>query len=124
GGHGWNMHASRRKAKFGGKRGHVGKSAVHGLLERGGKVKATHVPNVKRKTLQPIVREHVEPGTHVYTDALHSYTGLAADFVHKVVDHATTYVEGRVHTNGLENFWSLLKRTIGGTYVSIDAPHL
>jgi hypothetical protein len=66
----------------------------------------------------------VRPGSHVYTDALKSYLGLGESYIHQVIDHAECYVKGRVHTNGMENFWSLLKRSIGGTYVSVDAPHL
>jgi transposase-like protein len=66
----------------------------------------------------------VEPGSHVYSDALSSYDKLSLDYVHKVVDHAEKYVDGHVHTNGLENFWSLLKRTITGTYISIEPFHL
>jgi hypothetical protein len=60
----------------------------------------------------------------LYTDALPSYSGLAQDYAHAVVDHAVAYVDGRVHTNGLENFWSLLKRGIAGTYVSVEPFHL
>ena len=70
------------------------------------------------------MRLAVEGGAEVFTDALRSYNGLAAEYVHKVVDHAERYVEGKVHTNGLENFWSLLKRSIKGTYVSVEPFHL
>ena len=74
--------------------------------------------------MQVEVRENVEPGSEVHTDALASYRGLDAEYVHNVVDHAETYVRGHVHTNGLENFWSLLKRGIQGTYVSVEPYHL
>jgi len=74
--------------------------------------------------LQGEVRKHVEAGAALYSDALLSYEGLAGDYAHQVVDHATQYVDGRVHTNGLENFWSLLKRGISGTYVSVEPFHL
>jgi transposase-like protein len=74
--------------------------------------------------LQAEVRANVEAGANVYTDALRSYEGLDADYVHEVIDHAEAYVRGNVHTNGLENFWSLLKRGIRGTYVSVEAFHL
>jgi hypothetical protein len=74
--------------------------------------------------LQAEVRRHVEAGSALYTDFLLSYEGLASDYAHKVVDHAVEYVNGRVHTNGLENFWSLLKRGINGTYVSVEPFHL
>ena len=95
-----------------------------GILERGGKVRAAVVPSRKRKVLQEEVRKHVTAGAALYTDALLSYEGLASDYAHQVVDHATQYVDGRVHTNGLENFWSLLKRGISGTYVSVEPFHL
>ena len=75
-------------------------------------------------TLAPRVRQTVEPGSTVYTDALKSYYGLAADYDHAVIDHLESYVNGRIHTNGVENFWSLLKRGLHGTYVSVDPGHL
>ncbi len=70
------------------------------------------------------MHEHVTPGAEVFTDALHSYKGLEADYIHKVIDHAESYAEGKIHTNGLENFWSLLKRGMKGTYVSVEPFHL
>ena len=70
------------------------------------------------------MRKQVEAGAALYTDALLSYEGLEGDYAHKVVDHAVQYVDGRIHTNGLENFWSLLKRGINGTYVSVEPFHL
>jgi len=78
----------------------------------------------KKKDLQAIVRNHVETGSNLYTDALKSYEGLEGDFVHQVIDHAEAYVDGQVHTNGLENFWSLLKRGLKGPYVSVEPYHL
>jgi transposase-like protein len=109
--------------------GGVGKAIVMGILERGksgkqSKVKVKHIPNARRGTVQYEVREHVAPGSNVFTDALRSYHGLKQDFVHEVIDHAKEYVRGNVHTNGLENFWSLLKRTLRGTYVSVEPFHL
>ena len=71
-----------------------------------------------------MVRQQVTPGSTVYTDALASYSDLDAGYVHHVIDHAETYVRGNVHTNGIENFWSLLKRAIRGTYVSVEPFHL
>jgi hypothetical protein len=82
------------------------------------------VPNRKKKALQAEVRKHVEAGSALYTDALLSYDGLASDYAHQVIDHAVAYVDGKIHTNGLENFWSLLKRGINGTYVSVEPFHL
>ncbi len=70
------------------------------------------------------MREKIAPGTTLYTDALKSYKGLDSEYLHQVIDHAVEYVRGRVHTNGLENFWSLLKRAIQGTYVAVDPAHL
>jgi transposase-like protein len=99
-----------------------------GILERGkdgknSKVRTVVIPNRKKKALQGEVRKHVEAGSALYTDALKSYEGLN-EFEHQVIDHAVSYVDGKVHTNGLENFWSLLKRGISGTYVSVEPFHL
>jgi len=123
GGKARNMHKDKREQKIQG-RGTSGKVAVMGLLERHGKVKTKIVPDTKSRTLQVEVRENVQPGSEVHTDALRSYWGLDSEYVHNVVDHAERYVDGHVHTNGLENFWSLLKRGIGGTYVSVEPFHL
>ncbi len=122
------MHKAKRAQKITGTGG-MGKTAVMGLLERHGPdghstVRTKVVPNVRRKSLSPEIRQHVEPGADVFTDALKSYDDLGAQYVHQVIDHAETYVRGKVHTNGLENFWSLLKRAIKGTYVSVEPFHL
>jgi transposase-like protein len=131
GGRARNMHADRKRrlAMRGKSTGFTGKVAVMGLLDRHGKngqsrVRATVIANNKRSVLQPLIREHVEAGANVYTDALMSYDGLSRDYVHNVIDHAETYVDGQVHTNGCENFWSLLKRGIRGTYVNVEPFHL
>jgi len=110
-------------------RGTVGKAVVMGVLERGShekpsQVRAKVVPNTRRETLQGEVIANVEAGSALFTDALSSYRGLSARYGHEFVDHAVKYVQGRVHTNGLENFWSLVKRTVKGTYVSIEPEHL
>jgi transposase-like protein len=124
GGKARNMHKDRKwRALEGAGGGQVGKTAVIGLLERGGKVRTQVIPNRKRPTIQAEVRKHVEPGSPLYTDQLESYRGLN-EFEHQVIDHAVAYVNGQVHTNGLENFWSLLKRGLGGTYVSVEPFHL
>jgi transposase-like protein len=123
GGKAANMHKAKRKAKIKG-RGAVGKEIVMGLLERGGEVKTKHVKDTKRSTLHKEIAANVEHGTAVYTDALPSYEGLDEKYIHEAIDHAVAYVNGSVSTNGLENFWSLLKRTLKGTYVSVDAYHL
>lgn len=123
GGKARNMHVSKRDRRITGT-GTKDKVAVLGILERGGKVRTQVVPNRKKPVLQGEVRKHVEAGTALYTDALLSYNGLAGDYAHQVIDHAVAYVDGQVHTNGLENFWSLLKRGISGTYVSVEPFHL
>jgi transposase-like protein len=123
GGKARNMHKSKREQKISG-RGASGKVAVMGLLERHGEVRTKVVPDTKSRTLQVEVKENVEPGSEVHTDALRSYRGLDSEYIHNVVDHAEKYVDGHVHTNGLENFWSLLKRGIKGTYVSVEPYHL
>ena len=124
------MHPSKKARILNGKRGGVaGKAAVMGLLDRHGKDAVSQVRTVvltgrRRSHIQPEVRKHVESGSAVYTDALMSYYGLSSDYLHGVIDHAETYVDGQVHTNGLENFWSLLKRALKGTYVSVEPFHL
>ncbi len=123
GGKARNMHVGTRQRRITGTGG-KDKTAVMGILERGGKVRATVIPNRKKSALQAEVKKHVEAGSALYTDALLSYNGLAGDYAHQVVDHAVQYVNGLVHTNGLENFWSLLKRGINGTYVSVEPFHL
>jgi transposase-like protein len=123
GGKARNMHKAAKAQKISGTGG-KDKTAVLGMVERGGAVRAEVVPNVRRNTIQPRVRDSVEPGAAVYTDSLQSYSGLGADFAHETVDHAECYVDGRIHTNGIENFWSLLKRGLHGTYVSVAPFHL
>lgn len=128
GGKARNMHKAERERKITGTGG-MGKTAVMGLLERHGsdgysKVRAKVVPNVRRSTLRPEIKENVVEGSEVFTDALKSYADLSDAYTHAVIDHAECYAKGKVHTNGLENFWSLLKRSIKGTYVSVEPFHL
>ncbi len=123
GGKARNMHASKRARRITGTGG-KDKTAVMGILERGGSVRTAVVEDRKKRTLQAEVKKHVQAGAALYTDALLSYNGLTAEHAHQVIDHAVAYVDGRVHTNGMENFWSLLKRGIGGTYVSVEPFHL
>lgn len=125
------MHKDKRDRQFKGRpaKGMTGKQAVLGILERNGPdghsvVRAKPVANVRLKTLSPEVRRSVVEGSAIYTDASYSYKDLRDTYAHEVVDHAEEYVRGRVHTNGLENFWSLLKRSIRGTYVSVEPFHL
>jgi len=123
GGKARNMHFGKRAEKIRG-RGPMGKAIVFGLLDREtGKVHTSVVGGRRKQHLHREIRQHVQAGSELHTDALKSYEGLAG-FTHKVVDHAETYVDGNVHTNRLENFWSLLKRAIKGTYVSVEPFHL
>lgn len=95
------------------------------MIERGGRVKAEVVSDTKRRTLRPRVIDSVEIGSSIYSDMHEAYKGLDGPaFSHETIDHAERYVDGRVHTNGIENFWSLLKRGLHGTYVSVEAFHL
>lgn len=130
GGKARNMHYGRRKAMGITKgRSMAGKVAVMGLLQRHGdgkssRVRVATIASNKRRHLMPHVLQHVEAGSTVNTDSLPSYESLKTDYAHMVIDHAEAYVDGTVHTNGLENFWSLLKRAIKGTYVSVEPFHL
>lgn len=123
GGQARNVHLRKRAERITGTGG-KDKVPVLGILKRGGRARTAVVPSRKKNVLQGIVRQHVAPGSAVYSDALASYEGLEKDYVHQVIDHAIGYVRGRVHTNGLENFWSLLKRGIRGTHVSLEPFHL
>lgn len=130
GGKARNMHADKRK-RIAVRKGRsiAGKVAVMALLERHGKdgvsqVRTAILKGTKRHEIQGNVRRNVEIGATLHTDAFLSYSGLNREFVHNVIDHAEAYVDGNVHTNSCENFWSLLKRTIKGTYVSIEPFHL
>lgn len=122
GGKARNMHKGKRKAKG---RGAVGKAIVMGLLERGGKVVTEVVKDTKKKTVHAQVKDKVAKDANLFTDTFASYTGLEEDYIHEAVNHsAQEYVRGVVHTNGIENFWSLLKRCIKGTYIAIEPFHL
>jgi transposase-like protein len=122
GGKAKNMHQDRRAREIVG-RGTVGKAIVMGLLERHGKARVRVVETRRKRDIQAEVREHVEPGSNVYTDELKSYEGLD-EFTHEFINHTEAYVRGQVHTNGMENFWSLFKRALKGTYVSVEPFHL
>lgn len=118
------MHPARRKRMIT-ERGVKDKTAVMGILERDGKVRAMMLPNRRKHAVQSNIRSHVKAHSAIYSDALLSYQGLRhQDFAHQVIDHAEKYVDGQVHTNGLENFWSLLKRGLKGTYISTEPFHL
>jgi len=125
GGKARNMHANVKARRITGQgRNTDDKIMVMGILERGGKVRTKIVADRKQETLHGNVRANVEAGTSLFTDTFGAYKGLQGEFEHQIVDHALRYVDGRIHTNGLENFWSLVKRTLGGTYVSVEPFHL
>jgi transposase-like protein len=123
GGKARNMHLNERAQRITGTGG-KDKTIVFGALERGGKVQAAVIDKRKKKNIHEQVSVYIEPGSALYSDALKSYDGLFGNYDHKVIDHAEKYVDGKVHTNGLENFWSLLKRGLKGTYVSVEPFHL
>lgn len=128
GGKSRNMHSHVRKQKITGTGG-KDKAVVMGMLERGGHVVTMVINRPRKNVLQGKIKGSVLSGSHVYTDALKSYDGLDEWYVHQVIDHAVSYVEesisgGPIHTNSMENYWSLLKRTISGTYVSVEPFHL
>jgi transposase-like protein len=119
-----NMHADK-KLRYNKRGGAFGKTIVMGFIDREARAaRAKVIPNVKRETLQAEVLANVDKKARLYTDNAPAYDGLKARFVHEVVDHVQTYVRGQVHTNGIENFWSLLKRTLNGTYVAVEPFHL
>jgi transposase-like protein len=118
-----NMHKSKRACKITGTGG-KDKTVVMGMIERGGKVRTMVIDDRKKKTVQKHVKEHVEAGAAIFTDELKFYDGLEDSFQHQVINHAVEYASGNVHTNGMENFWSLLKRGLHGTYISVEHFHL
>ena len=121
-----NMHLTKRRRVMGSRRGGAySKAIVMGMLEReSGKVRARIVESVEGTNLKRVVRENIEAGAELLTDSASGYRGLSGEFLHQWVSHMTEYVRGHVHTNGLENFWSLLKRAIKGTYVNVEPYHL
>lgn len=124
GGKARNMHKDVKARKIQGRTGVEGKAIVSAVLERGGKVRAKVVEKRRKTQLHALVTENVEPKSALYSDALKSYDGLNEQYAHQVIDHAVEYVRENVHTNNCENFWSLLKRGINGTYVSVEPYHL
>jgi len=125
GGKARNMHKDVKARRISGMgRNTEDKIMVMGILERGGKVRTKIIADRKQKTLHGEVRKNVEAGAELFTDEFGAYKGLQGEYEHQIVDHAVRYVDGRIHTNGLENFWSLLKRGISGTYVSVEPFHL
>jgi len=123
GGKARNMHAAKRRKNIHG-RGPQDKAIALGMVERGGKIRVTAPVSRQKIDLQGDVRQHVEAGSAIFTDELKSYDGLDDDYEHAVINHAIEYVNGEVHTNTIENFWSLLKRGLHGTYISVEPFHL
>ncbi|HKD10010.1 MAG TPA: IS1595 family transposase [Bryobacteraceae bacterium] len=127
GGKARNMRKGDKARKMQGKRGGSdggNKTIVLGILERKGIVRATVIPDRKKATIKPVVKQTVQQGSELNTDEHEDGWYGADEYAHNVVNHLQTYVDGSVHTNGLENFWSLLKRGINGTYVSVEPFHL
>lgn len=123
GGKARNMHAAKRARVITGTGG-KDKTTVLGMVERGGAVRAFVVDNRRKKELQKQVRQHVEAGAAIFSDELKSYDGLESDYQHAVINHAVEYANGNVHTNTMENFWSLLKHGLHGTYIAVEPFHL
>jgi len=126
----WTSRAGFKKMEHGPS---TGKATVFGMVERRradkpghahNRVRAMVVPDRSRASLMPKIREHVLPGSVLYTDAWGPYKSTREEYVHFIIDHAVAYVEGRVHTNTIENFWSCVKRTLHGTYIAPRAFHL
>jgi transposase-like protein len=119
-----NMHKSRRPKTYG-TQGGAGKAVVLGMLERGGRVRAKVIRDRSKINVAPVIKANVEHGSHIITDEHVVYPSVAQDaYIHEVINHAVSYVRDHVHTNGIENFWSLLKRGINGTYVAVEPFHL
>ena len=121
------MNAKRRKTALRGKGSAYAtpRAIVLGMLERGGRVRVKAMRRATRWDLVGTVMENVERGSAIHTDELVAYRNLEQnDYAHNVVNHTQRYVDGTVHTNGIENFWGLLKRAIRGTYVSVEPFHL
>jgi len=128
GGKASNMHTKRREKLIQG-RGAVGKTAVHGILQRGrddrpSQVNAAVIGDNGTASTIAHIKQTVRRGSTIYTDEARAYDCLVNEFMHQAVDHSIEYVKGAVHTNGIENFWSLFKRSIKGTYVSVMPYHL
>lgn len=116
-----NRHANKKKHI----QGHGDTTIVLGMIERGGRPVAAVVDSVKAKDLLPAIYKHVDSSATLYTDGLNSYRTLRADYQTGTVNHEKgEYVRGEVHTNTIENFWSLLKRGIKGTHIHVSPFHL
>jgi transposase-like protein len=117
-----NMHAKKRVKALKAPNSFKGKAIVVGMLERGGRVRAGVVAERTKAVLQEIAHTHISPDATLITDELHAYHGV--NLAHEVINHAEAYVRGNIHTQGIENFWSMLKRGLTGTYISVEPFHL
>jgi hypothetical protein len=118
-----NMHKSKRIKGLNYSAGN-GKTIVMGMLERGGKVRAGVIKDRKSPTMKPALHDNVEAGSHIITDEHSTYPFIAGPYFHEVINHIDGYVREHIHTNGIENFWSCLKRGLNGTYISVEPFHL
>jgi len=125
GGKARNMHKSKRQrlSRDQGMQGGRGKTVVIAALERGGEVKARVIGDRKYPAVHGAVRDFVETGSAIMTDEFTGYFGLESQYQRQLVNHLEKYVDGQVHVQGVENFWSLLKRGLGGTYVAVEPFH-
>ena len=123
GGQARNMHKDKQ-IKVKQAEGFFRKAVVIGMLERKGEVRTAVLNRASTRLIEKAVQEHVVPGSNLYSDEAQAYTRVGKEYAHKVINHAETYVKGNVHTNSIENYWSLLKRGIKGTYVSVEPFHL
>jgi transposase-like protein len=120
------MHKDRKLRAQQGGRNSGGKAVVMGMLERDGDVRTMIFPSTYReqRLMHDAIRSNVSTGTTLMTDEFVNYRGLTPEYAHEVINHLEGYVNGQVHTNGIENFWSLLKRGLSGTYVAVEPFHL
>ena len=123
GGNARNMHQDKRLKTLRAE-GRFRKAVVVGMLERKGEVRMEMINSASSKLLAEVVKKHVVPGSDLISDQWHGYMKVGKEYAHKIINHAETYVRGNVHTNSIESFWSLLKRGIKGTYVSVEPFHL
>lgn len=104
---------------------YVAKKTVLGIIERNGNVVLKHVPNATKANMVAFINQHVPQGSKLFTDEYGGYSGLGKTYTHETVKHAVSiYVDGEVHTNSIENFWSVLKRGLNGVYHQVSDKHL
>lgn len=118
-----NLHKGKRKQSYS-YQGGGNKAIVMGMLERGGKVIAKVIQARHKADIDPVMTQNIEAGSHIVTDEFNTYGFLSTPYQRDVINHAVEYVNGHIHTNGIENFWTLLKRGLGGTYISVEPAHL